>query len=35
MCLISFEVKVWRRFVSIKQGDIIAFLDNLMNNVLY
>ena len=27
--------KVWRNFVSMKQGNIIAFLDNLMNSVLY
>ena len=27
--------KEWRSFVSMKQGNIIAFLDNLMNNVLY
>lgn len=27
--------KAWRSFVSMKQGNIIAFLDNLMNNVLY
>lgn len=27
--------KEWRRFVSVKQGNIIAFLDNLMNNVIY
>ena len=27
--------KTWRSFVSMKQGNIIAFLDNLMNNVLY
>lgn len=25
----------WRSFVSMKQGNIIAFLDNLMNNVIY
>ena len=25
----------WRTFVSMKQGNIIAFLDNLMNNILY
>lgn len=25
----------WRGFVSMKQGNIIAFLDNLMNNVVY
>ena len=27
--------KPWRTFVSMKQGNIIAFLDNLMNSVLY
>lgn len=27
--------KDWRSFVSMKQGNIIAFLDNLMNSVLY
>lgn len=27
--------KEWRSFVSMKQGNIIAFLDNLMNNVIY
>lgn len=27
--------KEWRSFVSVKQGNIIAFLDNLMNNILY
>ena len=27
--------KAWRSFVSMKQGNIIAFLDNLMNSVLY
>ena len=27
--------KPWRIFVSMKQGNIIAFLDNLMNSVLY
>ena len=27
--------KEWRSFVSMKQGSIIAFLDNLMNNVIY
>lgn len=27
--------KEWRSFVSMKQGNIIVFLDNLMNNVLY
>lgn len=27
--------KSWRSFVSMKQGNIIAFLDNLMNSVLY
>lgn len=27
--------KAWRAFVSMKQGNIIAFLDNLMNSVLY
>ena len=27
--------KSWRTFVSMKQGNIIAFLDNLMNSVLY
>jgi uncharacterized protein (TIGR02687 family) len=27
--------KAWRRFVSMKQGNSIAFLDNLMNSVLY
>lgn len=27
--------KDWRSFVSVKQGNIIAFLDNLMNSVLY
>lgn len=25
----------WRSFVSMKQGNVIAFLDNLMNSVLY
>jgi len=25
----------WKSFVSYKSGNIIAFLDNLMNNVLY
>ena len=27
--------QVWRSFVSYKSGNIIAFMDNLMNNVLY
>ena len=27
--------KAWRSFISMKQGNIIAFLDNLMNSVLY
>ncbi len=27
--------KAWSSFVSLKQGNIIAFLDNLMNSVLY
>jgi len=27
--------KAWKSFVSYKSGNIIAFLDNLMNNVLY
>ncbi len=27
--------KAWRSFVSMKQGTIIAFLDNLMNNMFY
>lgn len=27
--------KSWRTFVSMKQGNIIAFLDNLMNSILY
>ena len=27
--------QAWRSFVSMKQGNIIAFLDNLMNSVLY
>jgi len=27
--------QAWRRFVSYKSGNIIAFMDNLMNNVLY
>ncbi len=27
--------KAWNSFVSMKQGNIIAFLDNLMNSVLY
>ena len=27
--------QAWKRFVSYKSGNIIAFLDNLMNNVLY
>lgn len=27
--------KPWRTFVSMKQGNIIAFLDNLMNSVLF
>jgi len=33
---ISGEVpEAWKSFVSYKSGSIIAFLDNLMNNVLY
>ena len=27
--------KAWERFISYKTGNIIAFLDNLMNNILY
>ena len=27
--------QAWRNFVSYKSGNVIAFLDNLMNNVLY
>ena len=27
--------QAWKRFVSCKSGNIIAFMDNLMNNVLY
>ena len=27
--------KAWRSFVSMKQGNVIAYLDNLMNRVLY
>lgn len=27
--------KSWKRFVSYKSGNIIAFLDNLVNNILY
>lgn len=27
--------KAWSPFISIKQGNIIAFMDNLMNNILY
>lgn len=27
--------KAWKTFVSFKSGNIIAFLDNLMNNVIY
>ena len=27
--------KSWKKFISYKSGNIIAFLDNLMNNILY
>ena len=27
--------KEWKKFVSYKSGNIIAFMDNLMNHVLY
>ncbi len=27
--------KAWRNLISMKQGNIVAFLDNLMNNMLY
>ena len=27
--------KSWKKFISYKSGNIIAFLDNLLNNILY
>ena len=33
--LVGSVPKPWSSFVSLKQGNIIAFLDNLMNSVLY